>query len=59
MDIQIKTSKRPQFAKVNVCGSVLGSSRRYEVQEHLETIWYLGYFRVIVKHDFKFNKFNQ
>ena len=57
MEIQIKTSKNKSWGKCLVMGKVLGNSRKEEVQEHLETIYYFGWFRVIFKHDFKFRRY--
>lgn len=60
MEITIKKSKvyhKGLPSKCIVAGVVVGKSRGYEVQEHMETIYYFWYWRVIVKHDFKFIKY--
>ena len=57
MNIQIKTSKNKSWGKSFVSGKVLGYSKGIEVQEHLKTIYYLGWLRFILTHDFKFKKY--
>lgn len=57
MNIQLLTKPIWQLGKCNVSGKVLGYSRDIQVQEHLETIYYLGLFRIVIKHKFKFKPF--
>ena len=54
MEIKVKTSKNKSWGKALVTGRVLGVSRKKQVQEHLETIYYLGLFRLVVTHKWKF-----
>lgn len=58
MNIQIKTSENRSWGKCLVTGKVLGYSGKLQVQEHLETIYYLGWWRVILKHTFKFKPYS-
>ncbi len=58
MNIQIKTSKNKSWGKALVAGKVLGYNNKQQVQEHLETIYYLGWFRLIIRHRFRFVKYN-
>lgn len=58
MNIQIKTSNNKSWGKCLVTGKVFGCIGEKQVQEHLETIYYLGWWRVILRHDLKFKLYN-
>ena len=58
MNITLKTNKNRAWGKTTVRGSVLGYSRKKQVQEHLETIYYLGFLRVVIKHEWKFKPYS-
>lgn len=58
MDIVIKSSKHNTWGKCNVTGECFTLKNGASLQEHLETIYYLGKLRIIVKHDLKFLKRN-
>lgn len=47
---------KPAFC--NVCGIVIGKdSEGNQIQEHLETIYYIGYLRITIFHKLKFMKY--
>jgi len=51
--IQISTSKHWSIGKCRVLGCWLSNPQR-SIQEHLETIYYLGYLRIVIKYKWKF-----
>ena len=58
MKIEIKTSKKKQWGRSQVRGSVIGKNQQgVQIQEVYETIFYLWRLRLIIKHNFKFAKY--
>ncbi len=58
MKIKFKKTFTWQLGKCLVLGSHLRNPFR-EVQEHLETIYFVGFFAIIVTHKLKFKEINK
>lgn len=57
MKIEFKFIREWQIGKCLVLGNHLYNPNR-EVQEHLETMYFIGFILIIVKYKFKFKQIN-
>lgn len=52
--MKVSFKKNWSWGKANVMGKCYSNYEGHQVQEFLETIYYLGYFRLTIKHKNRF-----